>query len=90
MIYVIWRSRGSRECYVGQAGDAEGRFYRHFMYGEVPFLPTIEGLEEIVRNEEPGPYYEVVDVVSKNAALGREQEIAAELAEKGFVVHGGR
>ena len=90
MVYVIYRGPQVKECYVGQATDAESRYYQHFMYGDIPFLPTIEGLEDIVRRGEQAPYYEVVDIVPREVVLQREREVAAELASRGYVVHGGR
>ncbi len=91
-IYLIWRHPGSKDVYVGEAVDPEHRYYTHFLYGNVVFLPTIEEYEDLAKQGKPLPYYEVVDTVSTTDGTHkrREREVADGLRRRGFNVSGGR
>jgi hypothetical protein len=92
-IYVVWAYPGSRDVYIGVAKDVEHRFYTHFMYGDVHFLPTLEELEDLIRAGKPAPYYEIVDTVPDRERLRREGTIAEAFRDDPngpFFVFGGR
>ena len=65
-----------RRVYIGVAKDVEHRFYTHYLYGDVEFLPTIEELEDSICARVPAPYYEIVDTVPDCERLQRERAIA--------------